>query len=224
MAKVQTVNVAVPRPNPARDTGLTGIDKQPVTDPVQVRAPGPRQGGLGGGLIGDKICDTRHHGGDDQAVYAYAREDLDRWASELGRALPNGVFGENLTTAGLDVTGALVGEQWRIGEQVVLEVTTARVPCGTFATWMAEHSWIKRFTAAVRPGAYLRVLVPGAVQAGDPVRVVHRPDHDVTVGVTFRALTGEPELLPELLAADALPAAQRDRAARRTGVAGPTAG
>jgi MOSC domain-containing protein YiiM len=216
MAELLSVNLAVPRPNPANDAGVTGIDKQPTSGPVRVRAPGAKRTGLGSGLIGDRVFDVAHHGGDDQAVYAYAREDLDGWEVELGRELPGGVFGENLTTRGVDVTAALIGERWRVGEQVLLEVAVPRIPCGTFAHWMADQGWIKRFTAAARPGAYLRVIVPGGISAGDLVVVEDRPDHDVTIGVTFRALTLEPELLPRLLAADALPPEIRERAGRRT--------
>jgi MOSC domain-containing protein YiiM len=215
VGKLISVNLAVPRPNPEKGVGVTGIDKQPAAGSVLVRAPGPKQTGLGSGLVGDRIFDTKHHGGDDQAVYAYAREDLDAWEAELGRPLHDGVFGENLTTRGLDVTGALIGERWRVGERLVLEVSDCRIPCGTFAHWMAERGWIKRFTERAVPGAYLRVIEPGEVSAGDPITVLSRPDHDVTVGVTFRALTREPELLPRLLAADALPVKVRERAARR---------
>jgi MOSC domain-containing protein YiiM len=216
MAELLSVNLAVPRSNPAKSVGTTGIDKQPVAGPVRVRAPGPRGTGLGSGLVGDRIFDRVHHGGDDQAVYAYAREDLDHWESELDRSLPGGVFGENLTTRGVDVTGALIGERWRIGDEVVLEVAVPRIPCGTFAHWMAEQGWVKRFTIRARPGAYLRVIVPGEIRAGDPVVVESRPDHDVTIGLTFRALTREPELLPKLLAIDALPLDVRKQAARRS--------
>jgi MOSC domain-containing protein YiiM len=216
MATLLTVNLAVPRDDPAKTTGVTGIDKQPATGPVQVRAPGPKGRGLGSGLVGDNVFDTQHHGGDEQAVYAYAREDLDSWQAELGRPLRNGVFGENLTTAGLDVTGALIGERWLVGDHVVLEVAAPRIPCGTFAHWMAETGWIKRFTVRAVPGAYLRVVVSGEIRAGNPITVLSRPDHDVTIGVTFRALTREPELLPRLLPIEALPAQARALAARRT--------
>ena len=167
----------------------------------------------GGGLVGDAICDVKHHGGPDQALYAYAREDLDEWAGELGRDLRSGIFGENLTTSGVDVTGALIGERWRIGEQVVVSVP--RIPCRTFAGFLDERGWVKRFTERATPGAYLRVVEPGFVQAGDPVAVMHSPAHDVTIGVVFRALTTEPELLPRLLAADALPEDVRRRVRAR---------
>ncbi len=216
MAELLSVNLAVPRPNPAKDVGITGIDKRPAAGPVRVQAPGPRGTGLGSGAVGDQIFDTAHHGGDDQALYAYAREDLDEWEAELGRPLPGGVFGENLTTSGLDVTGALIGERWRIGDDVVVEVAVPRIPCRTFAHWMAQEGWIKRFMARAVPGTYLRVIVPGEIRAGDPITVVNRPDHDVTVGLTFRALTREPELLPRLPAADALPDEVKKLATRRT--------
>jgi MOSC domain-containing protein YiiM len=216
VAELISVNLAVSRPSPATSPGTTGIDKQPTSGPVAVRAPGPKGSGLGSGVVGDRIFDVDHHGGDHQAVYAYAREDLDRWGVEVGRSLPGGVFGENLTIRGLDITGALIGERWRIGEQVVLEVAVPRIPCRTFAHWMDEQGWIKRFTIEARSGAYLRVVSPGEIRAGDPVTVVNRPDHDVTIGVTFRALTREPELLPRLLTVDALPEEVRELATRRT--------
>ena len=201
-AIVESVNLGQQRANPAKpEVGFTGIDKQPQADPVEVRAPGPKTSGLGSGLVGDFIGDRRHHGGDDQAVYAVAREDLDRWASRLGRELPNGFFGENLTTVGLDVNEARVGERWRVGSTVELVVTAPRIPCSTFRGWVNEKAWLKTFTADARPGAYLAVVVPGDISAGDTIEVVHRPDHDVTVSLVFRALTTERELLPRLAAA-----------------------
>ena len=204
MASLLSLNVGKPQPNPWKHLDATGIDKQPVTGPVAVVAP--RVEGTGAvGLAGDRVYDVQHHGGVDQAVYAFAREDLDWWEAELGRALPSGTFGENVTTAGLDVNAALIGERWRIGDTVVLEVSSPRLPCLTFQGWLGEPGWIKRFTAAACPGAYLRVIEPGDISAGDPIEVVYRPDHDVTIGLSFRALTLEPELLPRLLVADALP-------------------
>ena len=214
--KLLSVNVGQPRPNPWKEMKLTGIDKQPVDGPVMVTVP--RAKGLGMvGLAGDRVYDVRNHGGPDQAVYAYAREDLDFWAAELGRPLGNGVFGENLTTEGIDVNGTLIGERWRIGPEVILEACCPRIPCGTFQGWLAQAGWIKRFTQAVRPGSYFRVIEPGEIRAGDAVEVVYRPAHDVTVAVVFRAVTLEPGLLPRLLDADALPRDLRDLARRRTG-------
>ncbi|GHA06140.1 sulfurase [Streptomyces purpurascens] len=180
--------------------GVTGIDKQPVDGAVRVSAPGPK--GIGGsGLAGDAVCKLEHHGGDDQAVYAMAREDLDEWERELGRTLADGAFGENLTTQGLDVSGARIGERWRIGPEVVLEITSGRIPCRTFQGHLEEKGWVKRFTQRGAPGAYLRVIEPGAIRAGDAVEIVHRPDHDVTVALQFRAVTTDRPLLPRLLAA-----------------------
>ncbi|GGO83536.1 sulfurase [Wenjunlia tyrosinilytica] len=216
MALLLSVNIGHPRPNPWKKTLTTGIDKRPVEGPVAVGAPGPRGTGAVG-LAGDRVHDVEHHGGDDQAVYAYAREDLDDWARELDRALPGGVFGENLTTTGLDVNGALVGERWRIGADVLLEVSAPRIPCGTFRGWMDETGWAKRFTDRALPGAYLRVVEPGEIAAGDEITVVERPDHGVTIALTFRALMGERDLLPELLKADALPEGTKAGIRRKLG-------
>lgn len=215
--RVLSVNVGRPRPNPWKKLGATGIDKRPVDGPVAVTAPGPKGTGAVG-LAGDRVYDLKHHGGDDQAVYAYAREDLDAWEPALGRPLPNGVFGENLTTVGVDVTGALIGSRWRVGSDVVLEVSCPRIPCGTFAGWLERSGWIKEFTRAAIPGAYLRVIQPGTLRADDPVEVIHRPSHDVGIALMFRALTLEPDLLPRLLpAGEALPPETRALIHRRTG-------
>ncbi|WP_406459226.1 MOSC domain-containing protein [Streptomyces sp. NBC_00876] len=199
---VLTVNAGRPVAVPHTDSpgGVTGIDKHPVEGPVRVADPGP-EGTGGSGVAGDAVCDLRHHGGSGQAVYAFAREELDVWERELGRPLRNGSFGENLTTGGVDVSGALIGERWRIGAGLVLEVTSGRIPCRTFAGHLDEERWVGRFTRAAAPGAYLRVIEPGTIRAGDPVVIVHRPAHKVTVELQFRAVTTERELLPQLLTA-----------------------
>ncbi|AKZ57624.1 hypothetical protein SAM23877_4579 [Streptomyces ambofaciens ATCC 23877] len=200
--KLLSVNLGRPKAVPYTDhpDGVTGIDKQPTDGTVRVTAPGPRGAGASG-VAGDAVCDTRHHGGDEQAVYAVAREDMDDWERELGRTLPNGAFGENLTTTGLDVSGARIGERWRIGPDLVLEVTCGRIPCRTFQGHLGERRWVRRFTEKGAPGAYLRVIEPGEIRVGDPVAIVHRPDHEVTVALQFRAVTTRRELLPRLLAA-----------------------
>lgn len=199
VAHVVAVNVG-----PARDEEWAGklrrtaIDKRPVTGAVRFATDG---------VEGDEIADQVNHGGPDQAVYAYAREDLDHWATELGGPVADGMFGENLTTVGIDVNAALVGEQWQIGDPgtgPLLEVAAVRIPCRVFANWMGvrgldDRAFVKRFAQAGRPGPYLRVLEVGEVRAGDPVRVVHRPTHALTVVRLFRALTTERALLPELL-------------------------
>ncbi|MEY2850074.1 MAG: hypothetical protein RI885_2741 [Actinomycetota bacterium] len=149
----------------AGSVGVTAIDKRAVAHPVAVRTLG---------LHADVQADRKHHGGLDKAVYAYAAEDAAFWTDELGRSLDPGWFGENLRVEGVDVSGSRAGDRWRIGESVVLEVTMPRQPCQTFARWVGgpdARGWVKRFTAAGRPGAYLRVIRTGTVQAGDPIAV-----------------------------------------------------
>lgn len=210
MGLIESVNIGVVRPA-VSTPGVSGIDKIPTGVPIAVEAPGA---GLSG-LAGDPICDTDHHGGPDQAVYAYAREDLDGWQPLLG-PLRSGTFGENLTTRGVDVTGARIGERWRVGDDLVLQVTVPRIPCRTFAAWLERTGWVRTFTQAAVPGAYLRVVLPGTVRAGDRVVVLDRPGHDVTIGLAFRAFLSQPELLPDLLPAiDALPDEVRARVRRR---------
>jgi MOSC domain-containing protein YiiM len=196
---VESLNIGVAKSIRTK-SGMTGIDKVPTTGPVRISPPGPKGSG-GSGLSGDVIVDTRHHGGDDQAVYAYAREDLDWWQEELAGPIRSGMFGENLTTLGLDVSGALIGERWRVGQRVVLQVTAPRIPCATFAVWMGKKGWLKTFTRRAAPGAYLRVVAPGEIRANDEVSVEFRPGHRVTIAMAFRALTTEPERFPELLGA-----------------------
>lgn len=210
MAHIESVNVGIAKPSGVK-AGTSGIDKYPAPAAVPVTEPGFGRSGL----AGDDICDTPNHGGPDQAVYAYAREDLDEWAAALERPLRGGLFGENLTTVGVDVTGAVIGERWRVGDRVVLQVTSPRIPCVTFEAQMGERGWIRRFTRVAVPGAYLRVLVPGEVRAGDPVIVEDRPDSPATIGLTFRALTLEPDLLATLVDAPELVPEIRDRARRR---------
>ena len=215
MPNVLSLNIGQQEPNPWKAHKRTGIAKQPVSGPVEVRAPGPKTVGLGSGLVGDFIGDGKHHGGDSQAVYAFQREDLDLWAERLRRALPNGHFGENLTTTGIDVNEARLGERWRIGDEVVLQVTTPRTPCATFRGHMGEKGWAKMFTVTGRPGAYLSVVVPGRIAAGDQVEVIHRPDHDITIAMAFRATIRERHLLPRLLeAGDDLDPELREAATR----------
>jgi MOSC domain-containing protein YiiM len=167
----------------------SGIDKRPAAGPVPVRFLG---------LDGDECVDTENHGGYDQAVYAYAREDLDWWAGQLGRELRDGAFGENITTAGLDITGALIGETWTLGP-VVVQVTSPRVPCVTFQSWMGEEHWVRRFARAGRTGAYLRVLTEGEIRAGDEARVLSRPAQAVTVAESLLAFYGDAQIMRRLL-------------------------
>jgi MOSC domain-containing protein YiiM len=194
---VVAVHVGLPRHEmlAGRET-RTAIRKQPVAGPVWVDEAG---------LAGDEPADP-DHAGPFHAVYAFAQEDLDLWSSRLGAPVAPGVFGENLTTSGIDVNEALVGEQWRVGS-VLLEVVGVRIPCRVFKGWLGlagydDTAWVKRFAAEGRPGPYLRVLEPGHVEAGDALAVEHRPDHDVTVSTMFAALTSRRELLPRLAGLD----------------------
>ncbi|SNS94484.1 MOSC domain-containing protein YiiM [Geodermatophilus pulveris] len=181
---------------PGRGPTRSAIDKRPVPGRVAV---GPL------GLDGDTQVNRKHHGGEGQAVYAYAGEDAAWWERELGRDLPAGRFGENLRTAGIDLTAALLGECWEVGTALV-EVTAPRTPCAKFQAYWGVPRLVRRFTGRGAPGAYLRVLRPGDVGAGDPLTVVSRPDHGVTIGLAFRALLTERDRLPELLPAlSALP-------------------
>ena len=185
------------------DLDFTAIDKRPQPGAIVVDTLG---------LVGDQQVDTRFHGGTDQAVYAYATEDLSVWARELDRDLSYGCFGENLSTEGIDVTGALIGERWAIGT-VVLSVTAPRVPCRTFQGFLDEPQWVKRFTVKGWPGAYLSVAVPGEIQAGDRIEVVHRPDHDVTIADLFAVLSGDRERLARVAACPDLTAKSREKIA-----------
>lgn len=160
--------------------GVTAIDKAPAEGRVRV---GPY------GVYADVQADRKHHGGLDQAVYAYAQEDADFWAGELGRDVPAGGFGENLRVAGLEVSNARVGEIWRIGEVVELQVTLPRTPCQTFARWIGgehERGWVKRFSRERRLGAYLRVLHKGRIGAGDEITVVPAPAGSPTILDIYR--------------------------------------
>jgi MOSC domain-containing protein YiiM len=177
----------------------TGIYKEPVADRVATN---------GVNIDGDDQADRQVHGGPDRAAYAYAQEDLTWWSERLGRAVPPGSMGENLTTSGLDVTGALVGERWRVGT-VLFEVSSPRVPCYKLGLRMEDGRFQQRFAAAGRPGAYLRIVEHGALAAGDPITVVHRPDHDVTVAVVAEAYHDDRSLAPRLLAAPELTSAWR---------------
>jgi len=158
--RLSSVNVGAERPiRGAKASGKTGIYKEPVEGPVKVTR---------NGLAGDEISDTENHGGVDQAVYLYGVSDYEWWSRELGRDLPPGSFGENLTVAGLESAKALIGDRLRVGS-AVLEVAAPRIPCVTLATRMGDPAFVKRFRAAERPGIYCRVIREGYVRAGDEV-------------------------------------------------------
>jgi len=191
MSRVLSVNVGRPRDAEWAGLGYTSMDKRAVDSAVRVHR---------NGLVGDVVSDTKHHGGPDQAVYVFSREDLDLWGSRLGVELRDGQFAENLTTEGIDVNEAVIGEQWQIGS-VLLEVCHVRTPCNDFKNWVGiagadNRGWVRRFAAEARPGPYLRVLQEGALRAGDTIKVVHRPGHGLTVSKLFRALNLDHSLRP----------------------------
>lgn len=184
--RLLSVNTGPARPI-ANKTGKTAIDKRPRSGPVIVDTLG---------LKGDTICDTKHHGGPDQAVYLYGQPDYAFWEQELGFTPQPGLFGENLTVEGLESQKILIGDRFEIGD-VLLEATSPRIPCNTFARRMNDSQWVKRFFAANRPGVYARVIRTGTVAAGD--QVIHTP------------FGGEPIALTELMENTKKPAPARMR-------------
>ena len=189
--KVLSVNVGSVREfeyngRPAR----SAIWKSPAVGRIAAR---------GVNLAGDDQADRKAHGGPDKALYAYAVEDARRWEQEIGRALAYGEFGENLTTQGIDVNDALVGERWQIGT-TVLEVSEPRIPCWRLGFRMDDKVFPRRFTEALRPGAYLRIVVEGELGAGDAIRIAERPDHDLTIRDVFRIYTSNRDEANRLLA------------------------
>lgn len=170
----------------------TGIWKHPTATRVAIR---------GVNFDGDDQADRTVHGGTDKAVYAYSREDYDLWREVERMETPPGLFGENLTVEGIDLSLALVGEQWVVGS-ATLEVTQPRLPCYKLGIRVGDPHFPKRFMAASRMGAYLRVIREGAVGAGDAVVVTARPDHGV-------ALNGMVDALKDPVKAQALRAVPR---------------
>jgi MOSC domain-containing protein YiiM len=198
--RVQSVNVGEPRPVEVDGhTVWTAIWKSPVEGRVPLR---------GVNLRGDGQADRTVHGGSDKAVYAYAIEDTEWWEGQLGGPLGAGTFGENLTVRGLPVSEAVIGERWAVGS-AVLEVAQPRLPCFKLGLRMGDPRFLKRFAAAGRPGAYLRVVQEGDIGAGDQIDVVSRPAHGVTSALVSRALLGAPQLLTAALQAPELPAGLR---------------
>lgn len=202
MARLVSVNVGRPQPVGKRRgrTVHSAIGKAPVEGRVRVE---------GVNVSGDDQADRRVHGGPDKAVYAYAEEDTAWWEGELGRELGPGAFGENLTVQGVDVSGAMIGERWRIGT-AELEVCQPRFPCFKLGLRFGDPGMLKRFTRAERPGAYLRIVREGELGAGDAIEVADRPDHGVTIALVARAVMIEPVLLEFAAAAPALPAGLAD--------------
>ena len=168
--------------------GQTGIDKRPISGAVRFENEQ-----VHGDVIGDKSA----HGGYDQAVYAYAREDADWWEQQIALTIENGRFGENLTTQGVDVSAAVIGERWRVGS-VILEVSQPRIPCRTFAGFWKRPTLIKEFMAAGKPGTYLRIIQEGEITAGDEIEIIHLPSHGITIADVYAAKNGERSKVEEI--------------------------
>ncbi|MFM9130893.1 MAG: MOSC domain-containing protein [Actinomycetes bacterium] len=183
MKQLLSINVAaiIHHDDWAGSVGKTGIDKRPKLGRVALENDG---------VEGDAVLDTKNHGGKDQAVYAYAREDADWWEKEIGLEIANGRFGENLTTSGVDVTNAIIGEIWKIGT-TTLQVTMPRIPCKVFEGFWQRPNLIKEFTQAKRPGAYLRILEEGYVSASEKIEILEIPTHGITIKDLFEAKSGE---------------------------------
>jgi MOSC domain-containing protein YiiM len=198
MGELVSVNVGVPRQIGVSRRGrpvISAIGKSPATGRVAVR---------GVNLAGDDQADRSVHGGQEKAVYAYASEDTAWWATVLGVEVAPGAFGENLTTVGVDVSGATIGERWRIGS-TELEVCQPRQPCYKLAVAFDDPLMVRRFAHAGRPGAYLRIATEGELGVGDPVEIVSRPDHGITIAIVARAITSDHGLLAIAARAPALP-------------------
>jgi len=207
VSRVLSVHVGAPRDVTWLNRSMsTSIMKTPVAGPVEVRATG---------LVGDRQADPVQHGGTDKAVYAYAEEDLGWWAETLRRPVPPASFGENITVSGLDLTAAMIGEQWAVGT-TVLQVTEPRTPCWKLGMAIGDRLFPRAFAAARRPGVMLRVLQAGHLQAGDTVVLGHRPSHGVTAADVFDMYLGDRDVTSRVLAAPELAQHWHGWAAHRT--------
>ena len=207
-AKILSVNVGGVRNfdyhgRPAQ----SAIWKSPVSGRVAAR---------GINLAGDRQADLGAHGGFDKAVYAYSVEDHRWWEREIGRSLSYGEFGENLTTEGMELNDALVGERWQIGS-AVFEVSEPRIPCWRLGVRMNDETFPRRFGKALRPGTYLRIVGEGDVAAGDEIRILEKPDHDLTIRDVFRIYMRDRDEVLRLLAIPQLSGSWRRWAEHLTG-------
>lgn len=175
--KLLSINIGRERQQQRKDyVETTGIYKLPADGPVEIKSLG---------IEGDAICDRKNHGGPDQALYLYGGADYAWWEQELGQKLAPGAFGDNLTISDLESAAFNVGDYLHIGE-VTLQVTSPRIPCGTFATRMGDPQWVKKFRAAERPGLYVRVIQEGVIKAGDPVTVEKYTGETISIVEMYR--------------------------------------
>jgi MOSC domain-containing protein YiiM len=213
MANVVSVNVGRPRSFVLKGRSHnSSIWKEPITGRVRVR---------GVNVDGDEQADLKVHGGRDKAVYAYANEDYLWWSEQLGAEIGPGTFGDNITTQGIDVNGAVVGERWRIGT-TTLEVAQPRLPCFKLGFRMDDPNFPHRFSQAARWGTYLRIVQEGEVGAGDEIEITERPDHGVTIDLIGKAYYLDKTLAAEILTAPQLPLGWRDWARKVSAPPGAT--
>ena len=192
-AKLVSINVGTPREFEYKGrTAISAIWKSPVSGRVAAK---------GVNLEGDDQADREAHGGFDKAIYAYALEDLQWWKQQIEQDIEHGQFGENFTTQGLDVNGALVGERWEIGT-TILEVSEPRIPCWRFGVRMNDKTFPKKFTQALRPGSYLRIIEEGEVGVGDEIKVVEKPNHNLSIQDVFRIYTKDRDEAEHILEAE----------------------
>ena len=191
MAKVLSINIAkrIHTGEWTGSEGRTGIDKEPVSGAIEFKD---------NSVAGDSVIDRKAHGGYDKAVYAYAIEDAKWWEGVIGRELRNGSFGENLTVQGIDLNASLIGERWSVGS-CILEVSEPRIPCRVFAGFWDRPTLIKEFTEAKRSGTYLRIIEAGRISAGDEIKVIAKPDHEISVLDIFEAKAGNREKIQEIV-------------------------
>lgn len=202
MMQLISVNIGQERTIQRRDrVERTGIFKLPTDRPVRVTRLG---------LEGDVIVSTKHHGGPDQAVYVYGWPDYEWWAGELGKELAPGIFGENLTIAGLESAAFNIGDILHIGE-VSLQVTAPRIPCGTFAARMNDPQWVKKFRDVERPGLYCRVLKEGLVMKDDAVTLGEYREETISILEMYRDYYIKDKSREALLRHLKAPIAIRDR-------------
>ncbi len=193
-------------------TNRTGINKTGVEGPVLFS---------GEGVVGDTVVDRVNHGGYNKAVYAYAREDALWWEAKIGKSISPGQFGENLTTLDLDLSSAVIGERWKIGE-LLLEVSEPRIPCRIFAGFWDRPTLIKEFTEANRSGAYLRIIEEGSIEKGAGIQVTSRPSHGITIADVFAARSGARDKITSIAAVKELSDDYRDWAKRVSNSASPS--
>lgn len=204
---VRSTNIAPPTPG-----RITGISKEAVPA-LEVFAPGPSYGD-GSGVRGDFVGDSAHHGGANKAVYAYEREELDHWGALLGETFPDGHFGENLTTVGVNLSRLVLGQEVAV-DKAVLQVSVPRTPCRTFAQWLGVQGWTRTFAKRGRTGAYFRVLRPGRISAGSAITLGPAPEHGITMADAFTAHLGNEEAMRRIVEHQALPEMYLERYRKR---------